>query len=68
MGLIKDDKTKEALSVIRSCKNPALDFSFFKVGEAGLFLAVDFVVIFGSLLKYCSCIVCIISEMNNYIA
>lgn len=32
VGLIKDDKTKEALSVIRSLKNPALDFSFFKVG------------------------------------
>ncbi|KAL6193176.1 hypothetical protein ACLB2K_034260 [Fragaria x ananassa] len=30
VGLIKDDKTKEALSVIRSLKNPALDFSFFK--------------------------------------
>lgn len=35
VALIKDDKTKEALSVIRSCKNPTLDFSFFKVGKIG---------------------------------
>lgn len=33
VALIKDDKTKEALSVIRSCKSPTLDFSFFKVGN-----------------------------------